>query len=222
MGPFAPLLSQWQMLIEIIAIASMLLGALGAIGQLNIKRLMAYSSISHMGYALIGLAAGTEAGVSATLVYMAIYTVMSLGVFGCIIAMRRGGKQVELISDLAGLDRRNRGLALALAALMLALAGIPPLSGFWGKLYVFYAAVQSGLYGLAVVGVLTSVVAAFYYLRVIKVMYFDEAAPSFDHHSKAVGLMIAGCAVLSALFVFVPGPVSQAASVAAHALLGAG
>lgn len=222
MGPFAPLLSQWQMLIEIIAIASMLLGALGAIGQLNIKRLMAYSSISHMGYALIGLAAGTEAGVSATLVYMAIYTVMSLGVFGCIIAMRRGGKQVELISDLAGLDRRNRGLALALAALMLALAGIPPLSGFWGKLYVFYAAVQSGLYGLAVVGVLTSVVAAFYYLRVIKVMYFDEAAPSFDYHSKAVGLMIAGCAVLSALFVFVPGPVSQAASVAAHALLGAG
>jgi NADH-quinone oxidoreductase subunit N len=172
LGPFGHLLSQWQMLIEILSIISMILGALAAIGQTNFKRLLAYSSIGHMGYALIGLAAGTEAGVQATLIYLAIYIVMSFGTFACIIAMRRKGQYIETIADLAGLSTQNPLYALALAILMWSMAGIPPLSGFFGKLYVFSAAINAGLDTLAVIGVLTSVIGAYYYLRVIKVMYF--------------------------------------------------
>jgi NADH-quinone oxidoreductase subunit N len=220
LGPFGHLLAQWQTLIEILSVISMLLGALAAIGQTNIKRLMAYSSIGHMGYALIGLAAGTAAGVQATLIYLALYIVMSFGVFACIIAMRRRGQAVETIAELAGLASRNGGFALALAALMFAMAGIPPLSGFFGKLYVFAAAVHAGLVPLAVIGVLTSVIGAFYYLRIIKVMYFDAGTPQFDKIAPGVRFVMAVGAIGSGLFVFLPGPLIAAAAAAARALMG--
>ncbi|HQT63213.1 MAG: NADH-quinone oxidoreductase subunit N [Acidocella sp. 20-57-95] len=219
-GPFGHLLSQWQMLIEILSVISMLLGALAAIGQSNIKRLMAYSSIGHMGYALIGLAAGTAAGVQATLIYMSVYVVMSFGVFACILAMRRKGQAVETIADLAGLSTQSPAYALALAVLMWSMAGIPPLSGFFGKLYVFSAAINAGLDVLAVVGVLTSVVGAFYYLRVIKVMYFDAGSPDFDKAAGSVRFVMAVAALATALFVFIPGPLVSAAAAAARALMG--
>ncbi len=220
MGPFGHLLSQWQMLIEILSVISMVLGALAAIGQSNIKRLMAYSSIGHMGYALIGLAAGTAAGVQATLIYMSVYVVMSFGVFACILAMRRKGQAVETISDLAGLSTQRPAYALALAVLMWSMAGIPPLSGFFGKLYVFSAAINAGLDVLAVVGVLTSVIGAFYYLRVIKVMYFDVGSPDFDKAAGSVRFVMAVGALATALFVFFPGPLVSAAAAAAQALIG--
>jgi NADH-quinone oxidoreductase subunit N len=220
LGPFGHLLSQWRDLVEILSVISMLLGALAAIGQSNIKRLMAYSSIGHMGYALIGLAAGTQAGVQATLVYLAIYVVMSFGTFACIIAMRRQGLQVEKIADLAGLSTHNPGYALALAVLMWSMAGIPPLSGFFGKLYVFSAAINAGLNGLAVIGVLTSVVGAFYYLRVVKVMYFDAGNPNFDKTAGGVRFVMAVGAIATALLVFIPGPLIAAAQAAAKALMG--
>jgi len=220
LGPFGHLLSQWQMLIEILSIVSMILGALAAIGQTNIKRLMAYSSIGHMGYALIGLAAGTEAGVQATLIYLAIYIVMSFGTFACIIAMRRKGQSIETIADLAGLSTQNPLYALALAVLMWSMAGIPPLSGFFGKLYVFSAAINAGLDTLAVVGVLTSVIGAFYYLRVIKVMYFDTGMPGFDKSAASVRFVMAIGALATGLFVFIPGPLVAAAQAAARALMG--
>jgi NADH-quinone oxidoreductase subunit N len=220
LGPFGHLLSQWQMLIEILSIISMILGALAAIGQTNFKRLLAYSSIGHMGYALIGLAAGTEAGVQATLIYLAIYIVMSFGTFACIIAMRRKGQYIETIADLAGLSTQNPLYALALAILMWSMAGIPPLSGFFGKLYVFSAAINAGLDTLAVVGVLTSVIGAYYYLRVIKVMYFDAGTPGFDKSAASVRFVMAVGALATGLFVFIPGPLVAAAEAAARALMG--
>jgi NADH-quinone oxidoreductase subunit N len=220
LGPFGHLLSQWQMLIEILSIISMILGALAAIGQSNFKRLLAYSSIGHMGYALIGLAAGTEAGVQATLIYLAIYIVMSFGTFACIIAMRRKGQYIETIADLAGLSTQNPLYALALAILMWSMAGIPPLSGFFGKLYVFSAAINAGLDTLAVVGVLTSVIGAYYYLRVIKVMYFDSGNPGFDKSAAGVRFVMAVGALATGLFVFIPGPLVAAAEAAARALMG--
>ena len=220
LGPFGHLLSQWQMLVQILAVVSMLLGSLAAIGQTNIKRLMAYSSIGHMGYALIGLAAGTEAGVQGVLVYIAIYVVMSFGSFACIIAMRRQGLQLEKISDLAGLSAEKPGFALALAVLMWSMAGIPPLSGFFAKLYVFSAAINAGLVPLAVIGVLTSVIGAFYYLRVIKVMYFDAGTPGFDKTPGSVRFVMAAGAIVTALLVFIPGPLISAAHAAAKALMG--
>jgi NADH-quinone oxidoreductase subunit N len=220
LGPFGHLLAQWQMLIEILSVVSMVLGSLAAIGQTSIKRLMAYSSIGHMGYALMGLAAGTEAGVQGTLIYLAVYVVMSFGVFACITAMRRKGQAIETIADLAGLSTQKPLYALALAVLMWSMAGIPPLSGFFGKLYVFAAAINAGLATLAVVGVLTSVIGAFYYLRVIKVMYFDAGNPGFDKSAAGVRFVIAVGALATGLFVFIPGPLVAAAQAAARALMG--
>ncbi len=173
-GPFAPAVHDWRQIVVFVAIASMVLGSFAAIGQNNIKRLMAYSSIGHMGYALVGLAAGTEAGVSGVALYMAIYVAMTVGTFACILAMRRGGKSVESVTDLAGLAKTHPIMAFVLAMLMFSLAGIPPLAGFFAKLYVFLAAVQAGLFTLAVIGLVASVVGAFYYLRIVKLMYFDE------------------------------------------------
>jgi NADH-quinone oxidoreductase subunit N len=220
LGPFGHLLDQWRMLVEILSVASMALGSLAAIGQTNTKRLMAYSSIGHMGYALMGLAAGSEQGVQATLVYLAIYIVMSFGTFACIIAMRRRGQAVETIADLAGLSSEKPGFAFALAIFMWAMAGIPPLSGFFGKLYVFAAAVNAGLLTLAVIGVVTSVIGAFYYLRVIKVMYFDAGSPAFDKTAPGVGFVMAVGAIATCVFVLLPGPLVAAADAAAKALMG--
>jgi NADH-quinone oxidoreductase subunit N len=220
LGPFGHLVAQWQSIIEILSVLSMALGALAAIGQTSIKRLMAYSSIGHMGYALMGLAAGTAAGLQATLVYMALYVVMSFGAFACIIAMRRQGQAVEKISDLAGLAGQRPGLALALAIFMWAMAGIPPLSGFFGKLYVFAAALNAGLIPLVVIGVITSIIGAFYYLRVIKVMYFDSGVPDFDATPPGVRLVMLVGTVATTLFVFLPGPLVAVANAAARALMG--
>ncbi len=219
-GPFGHLVAQWQSLIEILSIISMALGALAAIGQTNIKRLIAYSSIGHMGYALMGLAAGTVAGFQATLVYLALYVVMSFGAFACIIAMRRKGQAVEKISDLAGLAGQRPWLALALAIIMWAMAGIPPLSGFFGKLYVFAAAMNAGLVQLAIIGVVTSIIGAFYYLRVIKVMYFDRGAPDLDVTPASVKFVMSVGALVTVLYIFLPGPLVSAAAAAARALAG--
>jgi len=171
---------EWGQIIVFISILSMVLGSVAAIGQNNIKRLMAYSSIGHMGFALVGLAAGTEAGVKGVLIYLAIYAVTNIGVFVCILSMRRGEEMVEKISDLAGIARLRPGFAFALAMLMFSLAGIPPLAGFFAKWYVFLAAIQAGLYPLAVIGVVASVVGAYYYLRIVKIMYFEEVGVALE------------------------------------------
>jgi NADH-quinone oxidoreductase subunit N len=219
-APFGHLLPQWQNLIILVSIASMLLGALAAIGQTSIKRLMAYSSIGHMGYALIGLAAGTTAGIRGVLIYMVVYIFMSAGTFACVIAMRRRGRSVELISDLGGLAATDPTLALAFAVFMFSMAGIPPLSGFFGKLYVFLAAVQSGLYALAVIGVLTSVVGAYYYIRIVKVMYFDPVAEPFDRRPASLSFVAAASGLFTLLFFVFPAPVIGAAQTAAKVLFG--
>ncbi|MBL0117023.1 MAG: NADH-quinone oxidoreductase subunit NuoN [Sphingomonadales bacterium] len=165
----------WQQIIIFMSLASIVLGAAGAIGQTNIKRLLAYSSINNVGFALVGLAAGTEAGVAAIMSYMAIYVVMTLGSFLCVLQMRdQTGAPVETIASLSGLSQTNKGLAAAFAIFMFSLAGIPPLFGFWAKFLVFEAAVKAGLFPLAAIGIAASVIGAFYYLKIIKTMYFDE------------------------------------------------
>jgi NADH-quinone oxidoreductase subunit N len=215
---FPGVVVQWQQILVFVSIASMVLGAFAAIGQKNIKRLMAYSSIGHMGFALIGLAAGTSEGVQGVLVYIAIYLAMTLGTFACILAMRRTSGSVEQIADLAGLARTNPAMAFFLAMLLFSLAGIPPLAGFFAKFYVFLAAIKAGLYALAVIGVLASVVGAYYYLLIVKIMYVDEPAPAFAPmrgELKAV-LAISGLFVL--LFFVYPGPIVDAAAAAAKSL----
>ncbi|HFD14781.1 MAG TPA: NADH-quinone oxidoreductase subunit NuoN [Rhodospirillales bacterium] len=218
--PFGDWAAQWQQVVVLVSVASMVLGAFAAIGQTNIKRLMAYSAIGHVGYALVGVAAGGVAGVNAVLVYMAIYVVMTLGTFACILLMRRHGRYVEGIADLAGLSRHQPGMALMLGILMFSLAGIPPAAGFFGKLYVFLAAVEAGLVWLALVGVLTSVVGAYYYLRIVKIMYFDEPAEAFDTMARPELQGVAAvAAVLVAGFLLLPGPLLSSADAAARALL---
>ncbi len=221
LDPFLGLLVQWQQIIVVVSIASMALGGFAAIGQTNIKRLMAYSSIGHVGYALVGLAAGTEEATVAVMVYLAIYMVMTLGTFGCILLMRRDGRLVENIDDLSGLFSNQPVLAVALTILMFSLAGIPPLAGFIGKLYVFQAAVEAGLYTLAVLGVLTSAVAAFYYLRIVKIMWFDEAAEPFDKQvPREVSLVIGLSSLAMLLLVVIPDPLTSGAAAAAASLFG--
>jgi len=218
-GPFGDLVAQWQQIVVFVSIASMILGAFAAIGQSNIKRLMAYSSIGHVGYALIGLAVGDEIGVRGVLIYMTIYLFMNIGVFTCILSMRRREKMIVEIADLAGLSKSNPVMALALAIFMFSMAGIPPLAGFFGKLYVFMAAVDAGLYALAVIGVLTSVVGAYYYLRIVKVMYFDDVAEPMDRTlGREVRLVMLGSSALILLFFLYPEPVLSSAEAAAAAL----
>ncbi len=209
---------QWQQIVAFVSLASMVLGAFAAIGQRNIKRLLAYSSIGHMGFALVGLAAGTAEGVRGVLVYMAIYLMMTLGTFACVLTMRRKGQAVETVDDLAGLARRNPLMALMLGALMFSLAGIPPLAGFLAKYYVFVAAIQAGLYGLSVVGVLASVVGAFYYLRIVKIMYFDEPVDAFDPMPTELKAVLAVSGLFTIFYFVYPAPLIEAASVAARSL----
>ena len=215
---FPDIVPQWQQIVVFVAIASMVLGAFAAIGQRNIKRLMAYSSIGHMGFALVGLAAGTAEGVQGVLIYMAIYVAMTLGTFACILSMRRDGQMVEDIGDLAGLARTNPAMAFFLAMLLFSLAGIPPLAGFFAKFYVFLAAIKAGLFTLAVVGVLASVVGAYYYLAIIKIMYFDEPAQPFEPMPYQLKAVLAVTGLFNLLFFVYPGPLVEAANAAAKSL----
>ncbi|MDI3308749.1 MAG: NADH-quinone oxidoreductase subunit NuoN [Acetobacteraceae bacterium] len=220
LGPFGDLAGQWQQVMLLISIGSMLLGAFGALRQTNIKRLMAYSAIGHVGYALMGLAVASDVGLRGMLIYMAIYMVMNIGAFAVLVAMRRQGKAVELVEDLAGLVDTDPGMAMWMAVFMFSLAGIPPLAGFFGKLYVFLAAVQGGFWVLAVIGVLSSVVSAYYYLRIVKVMYFDRPAGALDRAPASLMVVMAGTGVFNALFCLWPAPLVAAAQAAAAALLG--
>ena len=215
---FPHITGQWQQIIVFIAIASMGLGAFAAIGQQNIKRLLAYSSIGHVGFALVGLSAGTAGGVEGVAIYMAIYLVTTLGTFGCVLAMRREGGYVEDIDDLAGLSKTHPVMAFILAMLMFSLAGIPPLAGFFAKWYVFVAAVEAKLYALAVIGVVTSVVGAYYYLRIVKIMYFDEAKAPFLPMSAAIRLVVGVSGVFVLAFWLYPAPLVTRAVAAAQSL----
>jgi NADH-quinone oxidoreductase subunit N len=209
---------EWQQIVVFVSIASMLLGAFAAIGQRNFKRLMAYSSIGHMGFALVGLAAGTPQGVQGVLIYMVIYVTMTLGVFACILAMRRDGTLVENIGDLAGLARTKPTMAFFLAMLLFSLAGIPPLAGFFAKFYVFLAAIKAGLFTLAVLGVLASVVGAYYYLLIVKIMYFDEPARNFDSMPGRLRVVLGLSGLLNMFFFAYPAPLVGLATVAAKSL----
>jgi NADH-quinone oxidoreductase subunit N len=219
MGPFKPLFEQWQQIIIVASILSMAWGAFAALRQPNIKRLMAYSSIANVGYVLLGLASGTEKGIQSVVFYLSIYMVMTLGVFAVILLMKRRNVMVESIADLAGLSRSHPLLALAMALFMFSLAGIPPLAGFWGKLYIFMAAVEAKLFWPAVLGVLASVVASYYYLRIIKVMYFDEGTETLDPAGLGINRVVAlAAALLVAVFSLAPQPLSLIAAAAAKGL----
>jgi NADH-quinone oxidoreductase subunit N len=218
MTAFPGIVTEWQQIVVFVSIASMALGAFAAIGQRNIKRLMAYSSIGHMGYALVGLAAGTPEGAQGVLVYLAIYVAMTLGSFAIILAMKRNGKNVEQISDFAGLSRTNPLLAFFFAMFLFSLAGVPPLAGFFGKFYVFVAAIKAGLFTLAVIGVLTSVVGAFYYLTIVKVMYFDEPLTQLDPPRVELRTVLAVTGLFNILFFVYPGPLVSVATAAAKSL----
>ena len=218
-APFLGLVDEWQDVIVAISMASMAFGAVAAIRQTNIKRLMAYSSIGHMGFALVGLAAGTERGLQGVLIYLAIYLIMNIGAFTAILTMRVKGTMVEGIDDLAGLSRSSPLTALALAIFLFSLAGIPPLAGFFAKFYVFLAAVDAGLFELAVVGLLSSVVGAFYYLRIVKVMYFDEPADAFERPvGRDMALLLTGSGIVTMLFFVLPAPLIGWAETAARSL----
>ncbi len=215
--PFEPVVADWRQIVVFISIASMLLGSFAAIGQKNIKRLMAYSSIGHMGYALVGLASGSMAGVRGVLIYMLVYMVMTLGAFACILSMRRkDGRHVEGVDDLAGLSQTNPLMATVLTVMMFSLAGIPPLAGFFAKYFVFMAAIEAQLYALAIIGVLASVVGAYYYLRVIKLMWFDDATDEFARPSGVLRLVYGLSGLFVAAYVLIGGPIGTAAEVAAR------
>ena len=218
-GPFGPLAAEWQQIVIVVSGASMVLGAFAAINQTNLKRLLAYSSIGHVGYALLGLAAGGAAGVRSVIVYMTIYVVMTVGTWACVLCMRQHDRMVEKIEDLAGLSRTHPMLALAMAIFMFSMAGIPPLAGFFGKLYVFLAAINAHLYTLAIIGVLSSVVAAFYYLRIVKLMYFDEVKEAlYRPIGRELGWVIAGTGLFTLFFFVYPAPILTAAQAAAESL----
>ena len=215
---FAGITKDWQQIVAFIAMASMLLGAFAAIGQSNLKRLLAYSSIGNMGYALVALAAGTVAGVEGVIIFMVIYLAMTLGLFACLIALKHSGGRAESIDDLSGLARSNPGIAVLIGAIMFSLIGIPPLGGFFAKYYAFSAAVQVNLWPLAVIGMLASVVSAFYYLRVVKVMYFDE--PRFSYGAvplEVKAVLIVACAFVVLMAAYIS-PLVGAAHLAAQSL----
>jgi len=217
--PFGDIAHEWQQIIIVVSALSMLLGAFAAIAQTNIKRLMAYSSIGHVGYALIGLAAGTEEGVRGILIYLAIYLAMNVGTFACILCMRQKDQMVEGVSDLAGLAKTHPGMALLLAGFMFSLAGVPPLAGFFGKFYIFMSAINAGLYTLAVIGVLSSVVGAYYYLRIVKIMYFDEASEPLAKPVRGeLGAVMTVTGLFTMLFFLWPAPLLSMAATAARSL----
>ena len=202
--PFREVLSEWQYILVFMSIASMILGAVAAMGQTNIKRLMAYSSIGHIGYAIAGIATGTESGFKSTLVYISIYVVMNIGAFACILLMKREGKYLEEIDELSGLSKNHPLISFALLIILFSLAGIPPLAGFFAKFYIFMAVIESGMYTLAIVGLVATVVSAFYYIRIIKIMYFDEPKKSFEKFVdyRIYGPIVLSCILLLSFFLY--------------------
>jgi len=198
--PFSNMIDQWQMIIIFLSIASMLFGAIAAIGQKNLKRLIAYSSIGHMGYALAGLSIGTNAGIQGSVIYITIYLIMNLAFFSCLFMLRRNQNYYENIDDLSGLSKNHPILSFSLLIILFSLAGIPPLAGFFAKFYIFMAVIEESMYFLAIIGLLSTVIAAFYYLRIIKIIYFDQEKEKYDtnHH---IGLKVS--LLLSTIFILI-------------------
>ncbi len=217
-GALPDVTAVWQQIFIFVSIASMALGSFAAIGQRSIKRLMAYSSIANIGYALIGLASGSEQGISGLVIYMIIYLAMTLGGFAIILSLRRKDVMFTNIDDLSGLSRTHPWLAFCLAAMMFSLAGIPPLAGFFAKFFVFAAAIKAGLVTLAVIGVVTSVVGAYYYLRIVKIMYFDAPKEPYEAMAPGLRVVLALSSIVVILFVFLPSPLRVAADAAARSL----
>ena len=202
--PFSKILMEWQTIIIFISIASMILGAVAAIGQKNLKRLLAYSSIGHIGYALAGVATGVISGYESAIVYISIYVVMNLGAFSCLYLLKKDGEYKENISDLSGISKKHPILAISFLVILFSLAGIPPLGGFFAKFYVFTAVVEQKMYALAIIGLLTTVISAFYYLKIIKTIYFDDSVISFDNtKNKFAQLSIfISCGILLTFFLY--------------------
>ena len=202
--PFANVFLEWQSIIIFISVASMILGAVAAIGQKNIKRLMAYSSIGHIGYALAGVATGTNSGYMSSIVYITIYVVMNIGAFACIFLMKKNGKYTEEINDLSGISKNHPLIAISFLIILFSLAGIPPLGGFFAKFYVFMSVIESEMYVLAIIGLLTTVISAFYYLRIIKIIYFDKFIKPFDQikNVSITGTIFLSCIVLTTFFLY--------------------
>ena len=203
--PFLNLIEQWQMIIIFLSIASMLFGAIAAIGQTNLKRLIAYSSISHIGYALAGLATGSNNGIQSSVIYITIYILMNLGFFSCLLMMKRNNKYFEDIEDLSGLSKNHPLLSLSLLLILFSLAGIPPLAGFFAKFYIFKSVLEQSMFFLAIVGLLSTVVAAFYYLRIIKIMYFDKEKEKYDtDHSLWLKFSLTASTLLILIYFIFP------------------
>jgi len=202
--PFGQLIEHWQTIIIFMSLASMILGAVAAIGQTNIKRLIAYSSIGHIGYALAGISTGTVIGYNSSIVYISIYVVMNLGIFACIFLMKKDGSYCESINDLSGISKQHPFLSISLLIILFSLAGIPPLAGFFAKFYIFMSVIESKMYVLAIVGLLSTVISAFYYLRIIKIIYFDEANKSFDQikNLSLTSTIFLSCVILVSFFLY--------------------
>ena len=204
-APFLNLIDQWQMILVFLSIASMVFGAVAAIGQKNLKRLVAYSSISHVGYALAGLATGSNDGIQSSVIYITIYIIMNLGLFSCLLMMKRNNVYYEQIDDLSGLSKNHPLLSLSLLIILFSLAGIPPLAGFFAKFYVFKSVLEQSMFFLAIVGLLSTVVAAFYYLRLIKIMYFDKEKEKYDEdHSLWLRFSLGASTLLILIYFIFP------------------
>jgi len=202
--PFSNILSEWQTIIVFISIASMILGAVAAISQKNIKRLLAYSSIGHIGYALAGVATGNISGYQSAIIYISIYVIMNIGIFSCLYLLKKDGEYKENISDLSGVSKKHPLLAISFLIILFSLAGIPPLGGFFAKFYVFSAVIEQKMFTLAIIGLLTTVISAFYYLKIIKIIYFDDSAITFDavKNKKAQASIFISCSILLTFFLY--------------------
>tara|TARA_Y100000591_G_scaffold332919_1_gene372337 strand:- start:1326 stop:2744 length:1419 start_codon:yes stop_codon:yes gene_type:complete len=211
--PFLNLFDQWQMILIFLSIASMLFGAIAAIGQTNLKRLIAYSSIGHVGYTLAGLATGTNDGIQSSVIYITIYVIMNLGLFSCLLMMKRDNKYYENIEDLSGLSKNHPLLSLSLLIILFSLAGIPPLAGFFAKFYIFKSVLEQSMYFLAIVGLLSTVVAAFYYLRIIKIIYFDKEKEKYDtEHSMWLKFSLTVSTIIILLYFISPSQLIEVVS----------
>jgi len=211
--PFLNLIDQWQMIIVFLSIASMVFGAVAAIGQTNIKRLIAYSSIGHIGYTLAGLATASNEGIQSSIIYISIYVVMNLALFSCLLMLRRKDQYYEDIEDLSGLSKNHPLLSLCLLVILFSLAGIPPLAGFFAKFYVFKAVLEQSMFFLAIVGLLSTVVAAFYYLRIIKIIYFDKEKDKYDtDHSLWLKFSLTVSTILILLYFIFPSQLIEVVS----------